>query len=149
MLNINISDFLLFIFPQRCWHIMKIFLHSGTPHHLHFPPYSVFDRKFEYLLTVIWGSGDKICSWVVTGFDPVDSGISVSCSYFELYGQTNTKLNIHLKYVVPEGHVVSDNMFIILKLLRATFLSLWFTVWKPMPSLVLWYCHMTCCVLVY
>ena len=44
--------------------------------------------KFEELLPAIWVIRWYICRGWVTGLDPVIYDLSVTCCYFELYGQT-------------------------------------------------------------
>ena len=37
------------------WQIVHILLHSGTSHHLHYPPYMMVDGKYEDTITALWG----------------------------------------------------------------------------------------------
>ena len=42
--------------PQMCYHIVRIWFHIGTSHHLHFSPWNFFNREFEEPLLAILDS---------------------------------------------------------------------------------------------
>ena len=112
LLNVNVYD-LISHFPHKVATTFFVSGYTVAPPtisvclHAEYFMGNFKSRYLQYEVTIY-----QFCVQVVTLFNPVTSDVPVSCYYFELDEYTNAKLNTHLKYVVSEGYVVSEIMFI-------------------------------------